>query len=76
MSSVCVRKRANVLDGALHSTVSSVKDLGCLSPSFTAVRFFFLVFFFSSDNFDFKILINYSKASVIVLPLKQAKESR
>lgn len=33
---------------------------------------FFLVFF--SDNFNFKILINYSKASVIVLPRKQAQE--
>lgn len=59
---------------SLHSELCQRSGL-----SFTKLygsAFLFPCFFFSSDNFDFKILINYSKASVIVLPLKKAKESR
>lgn len=72
---VDVRKRANVLNGACSFTVSSVKDLGCPSPSLRQCFCFFVFFLvFFSDNFNFKILINYSKASVIVLPHKQTQE--
>ena len=76
---VDVRKRANVLDGAASFTLSSVKDLGCSSSlrqcfCFVFSLCFFLVCFFFSDIFNFKILINYSKASVSVLPHKQTQE--
>lgn len=71
---VDVRKRANVLDGACSFTASSVNVIrAVLHQAYgSAFLFFFVFFFFPPDNFDFKILINYSKASVIVLPHKQA----